>query len=108
MASKQSPYLEPRRLSDVLAAIQAMASNENFRQTCERWTRIIEGPQAREGPIEDPINDQSVDQSVDQTDDQSVDQTDDQTVDQTVTKEQTNRWKIVFDEHPEFFRRSRM
>src|SRR5262245_82832 len=116
MASKQSPYLEPRRLSDVLAAIQAMGSNDDLGQTCQRCARSIEGLQAREGRIEEPINDESVDQtddqtddqSVDQTDDQSVDQTDDQTVDQTVTKEQTNRWKIVFDEHPEFFRRSRM
>jgi hypothetical protein len=91
MASKQSPYLTPDRLGDVLAAIQAMGSNEAFRQTCEDWTRIISGPQARGDLTEDPIDDQ----------------TDDQAVDQPVTKEQTNRWKIVFDEHPEFFRRSR-
>jgi hypothetical protein len=62
-----------------------MGSNENFRQDCEQWSRIISGSEARGDPTEDPIDDQ--------TDEE--------------TKEQTNYWKIVFDEHPEFFRRSR-
>ena len=106
---RQSFYLEPNRLSDLLAAIQAMGSDENFRQNCERWVRIISGPQAREDPIEDPINDQTDDKTDDQTDDKTDDKTDDQTDDKTddKTKEQTNHWKTVFDQHPEFFRCSR-
>src|SRR5262249_11626081 len=102
MASKH--YLKSDRLGDVLAAIQAMGSNEKFRQDCEGWTRIILGPQAREDPIEEPINDQTDEQ----TDDQKNEKTEEQTEEQTVTKEQTNHWKDVFDEHPEFFRRARI
>jgi hypothetical protein len=103
MPSDQSAYLKPNRLSDLLAAIQAMGSNENYRRTCEQWVRIISG---RETPTEDPIDDQTDDQTVDKTVDPTDDPTDDQTDDPT--DDQTNYWKNVFNDHPEFFRRARM
>src|SRR5262249_520824 len=70
-------YLEPNRLSDILAAIQAMGSNENYRRNCEQWSRIISGP--RENPTEDPI------------DDQTDDQTDDQPTTKPTTKQKSKR-----------------
>lgn len=62
-----SAYLRSGRLADVLAAIQATATNPDYRQSVEDWAYYLSGSRA----------------------DGNVD-----------------RWRAVFDEHPEFFRPS--
>jgi hypothetical protein len=61
----RSPYLKPNRLGDVLAAIQAMALHEKYRQSNADWADWISGEKSR-----------------------------------------SDYWGQIFDDHPEFFRRS--
>jgi hypothetical protein len=63
--SRRSPYLKGEGLGDVLAAIQAMALHERYRQSCADWAEWISGDKSR-----------------------------------------SDYWRQVFDDHPEFFRRS--
>ena len=65
LRSRGSPYLNTDRLGDVLAAIQAMAVHERYRQSCAEWAGWISGDESR-----------------------------------------SDYWQQVFDDHPEFFRRS--
>jgi hypothetical protein len=43
MPRAQSPYLRPNRPADVIAAIQALSSNEDYDNPCERWSWILSG-----------------------------------------------------------------
>ena len=49
MSGVVSPYLQPNRLADVIAAIQALSSNEDYDNTSERWSRIISGTESKAG-----------------------------------------------------------
>ncbi len=42
-----SPYLRPNRLADVIAAIQAPSSNEDYDNTGEKWSRILSGTESK-------------------------------------------------------------
>jgi hypothetical protein len=46
VAGRRSPYLIDRRLADVIAAIQALASNEFYERRCEKWAGVIVGDEA--------------------------------------------------------------
>lgn len=76
VAKRESPYLKPGRLADVLAGIQVMAVSEQYRQSLEDWTYYLSG--LRMG-----------------TSDNSPQAT-----------KAAARWRSVFDDHPEFFRPS--
>jgi hypothetical protein len=39
--------LKPDRLADVIAAIQALAANEEYYNLCERWAHIISGDEGK-------------------------------------------------------------
>ena len=43
-----SPYLNPGRLADVLAAIQAMATNPDYRQSVQEWAYFLSGSRAED------------------------------------------------------------
>jgi hypothetical protein len=65
--TSDSPYLLKGRLAEVLAAIQAMATNPDYRQSVEDWAYYLSGSRADDN---------------------------------------VERWRTVFEEHPEFFRPS--
>jgi len=63
-----SPYLQPGRLNDVLAAIQTMALYRYYRASVDGWAELISNSKGN--------------------------------------KEDEQRWREVFNDHPEFIRRS--
>ena len=62
---RSSPYLEPNRLADLLAAIQSMSLFQSYRAHIREWSDLISGNEGRAA-----------------------------------------YWQRVFDDHPEFFRKS--
>jgi len=61
----KNPYLEDRRLENVIAALTAMGAYPFYKQTAAEWSDRISG-----------------------------------------NKDRADCWKIIFEQHPEFFRRA--
>jgi hypothetical protein len=92
MSPVSSPYLKPGRLGEVLAAIQVMAVSDQYRRTLEQWTYYLSGIRAPKSQSE-PDSDFEADSESEPASEPDAERA-------------AGRWRIVFDEHPEFFRPS--
>jgi hypothetical protein len=100
MSGARSPYLKPDRLADVLAAIQVMAVSDQYRRPLKQWTYYLSGKKAPKSQSQ-PEPDSDFD-----SDSDSDFESDSEPASESDAESAVERWRIVFDQHPEFFRLS--
>jgi hypothetical protein len=98
LSSVSSSYLKPGRLADVLAAIQVMAVSDQYRRTLEQWTYYLSGIKAPKSQSEPDSDFESDSDSESEPASEPASEPD--------ANRAAERWRNVFDQHEEFFRRS--
>src|SRR4029077_10542272 len=102
MSGVKSAYLKPDRLPAVMAAIQVMAVSEQYRRPVKQWTYLLSGIKAPKSQSEpEPAPDTDPDSESEPESEPASEPASEADADSFA-----DQWRIVFKEHPEFFRGS--